>query len=302
MDWTGRSRPGKGAVAAVGLVALHAAAAVAAGAKLPEHMSFVAQEASGSWALYRVVADGSAARVPTALEPRQACLAPQARQAVYSAADGSVRRLAWDGQGEAVVATATRERGYAQPCVSGDGSTLYAVEMAEGKSIDTEIVRWPPAPAGAASSAVLVRQPGAQHDPFLHGGRWLTYASVACSDGCDRLIVEIWLRDLAAGTARQLTLFNALSRSPVTDGRVVVFSSNVSGSFELWSVAAGGGVPRQLTSGPGNALSPALCAGAVFFIESSASGSRLVRLGADGARAPVDLPAFSAIRDLRCAS
>lgn len=40
------------------------------------------------------------------------------------------------------------------------------------------------------------------------------------------------------------------------DGRTVLFSSNVSGAWQIYSVSSGGGTPNQLTSGPDEAISP----------------------------------------------
>ena len=61
------------------------------------------------------------------------------------------------------------------------------------------------------------------------------------------LAASIWTRDLLTGKARQLTLLNALSQAPVTDGRLVVFSSNHSGTHQLWQV----GLDGTITMRPG---------------------------------------------------
>lgn len=267
--------------------------------RLPAHMSFIAQESSARWGLYRIAGDGSPIRVPTQLEPRQACIASQAGRAVYAAADGSLRLVALDSSSESTLAVTDRSRSYTQPCLSADGRDIFAVEMAEGKSIDTEIVR---IKAAGEAPTPLVRQPGAQHEPFLFQGRWLVYANVACAEGCDRLLVEIWLRDLLSGSARQLTLLNALSQNPVTDAKQVVFSSNASGSFQLWRVNLDGTELRRLTDGVSNALQPALCGSTIYFVRSGPGGSGLIRLEADGTQVPVALPGLGSIRALRCIS
>lgn len=281
---------------AAAALAMSAAAWGQTADRLPLDMSFVAQDASGRWTLYRVDKSGTTVRVPTQLEPRQACVATRAGQAVYAAADGSLRLVALEGSAESVLAVSDRQRSFTQPCMSADGRDVYAVEMADGKSIETEIVRF----AGTEPRVHLARQPGAQHEPFIHAGRWLTYASVACSDGCDRLMVEIWLRDLVAGTARQLTLLNALSQGPVTDGRRVVFSSNATGSFQLWQVKVDGTDLRRISDVPANALHPALCDGTVYFVQSSPGRSALMRLASDGTAAELAVPGLQSFRALRC--
>jgi hypothetical protein len=280
----------------IAAVACWAAGAALASDGLPAGMSFIAQGVGGQWGLYRAEA-GAAKRVPTALEPRHACVAASAGQAVYAASDGTVRLLRLDGSGERVLAESDAKRSYTQPCLSPDAALIYAVEMQDGKSIETEIVRLP---ASGGEPVRIARQPGAQHEPFIHAGRWLTYASVACSDGCDRLLVEVWLRDLIGGTARQLTLLNAISQTPVSDGKRVVFTSNVSGAYQLWQVGLDGANARRLTDGPANALSPAFCAGEVYFIAMAPGGASLMRLTADGKAVALPVPGLTSFRSLRC--
>jgi WD40-like Beta Propeller Repeat len=280
-------------------VATLPAAAAAAGAApaLPPGMSFVAQDAAGVWGLYRVDGQRAVQRVATQLEPRQACVAPDGSKAVYAAADGTVRALAVAAGQEAVLARSDAKRSYTQPCLSADGREVYVVEMADGKSLETEILRYT---SGSAEPARIARQPGAQHDPFVHQGRWLVYASVGCSDGCEELLVEIWSRDLLAGKARQLTLLNALSQGPVTDGRRVVFSSNASGTHQLWQVGLDGSGQRRLTDGLAQAVHPALCAGAVHFVRAGPAGAAIARLGEDGSVTELPAPGLKNFRALRC--
>jgi hypothetical protein len=130
--------------------------------------------------------------------------------------------------------------------------------------------------------------------------RWLVYASVGCSDGCEELLVEIWGRDLLTGKARQLTLLNALSQGPVTDGRRVVFSSNASGAHQVWQVGIDGSGVRQLTAGTTQAISPALCGGAVHFVLAGPGGAVLARLADDGSVAELPVPGLKSFRALRC--
>lgn len=267
-----------------------------AGAGLPTGMSFVAQDAAGAWGLYRVDERRTVARVPTQQEPRQACITPDGSKLVYSAADGTVRLVATATARETVLVRADAKRSYTQPCMAADGREIYAVEMADGKSLETEILRFDSSPEPAR----IARQPGAQHDPFVYERRWLVYASVGCSDGCEELLVEIWGRDLLTGKARQLTLLNALSQGPVTDGRRVVFSSNASGTHQLWQVGTDGGGLRKLTDGAAQAVQPALCSGVVHFVRAGPGGATLARLAADGSVVDLPVPGLKSFRALRC--
>jgi hypothetical protein len=267
-----------------------------ADARPPPGMSFIAQDAAGAWSLYRVDAQRGVVRLPTEQEPRQACVASDGSKLVYTAADGTLRLVAAGVAQEAVLARADLKRSYTQPCMSADGREIYAVEMADGKSLDTEILRFDSAPEPAR----IARQPGAQHDPFVSQRRWLVYASVGCSDGCEELLVEIWGRDLVAGKARQLTLLNALSQGPVTDGRRVVFSSNASGTHQLWHVSLDGTGLRRLTDGAFQAVQPALCGGAVHFVRSGPDGAALARLAEDGSVTTLSVHGLKSFRALRC--
>lgn len=266
--------------------------------KLPSGLSFVARDAAGRWGLYLVRERGLITHIPTELEPRQACVAPAADAAVYAASDGTLRWLSLPNGPETVLTRPSKAAGYTQPCMSRDGRDVYAVELDEGRSIETELV-WlrrdsPP--------QRFARQTGAQNEPFIHQSRWLVYAHVGCSDGCDRLLVEIWGRDLLAGTARQLTLLNAFSQAPVTDGKRVVFSSDASGGFQLWQVGFDGQGLQQLTQGPLQALQPTLCGGELFFVRSGPEKSVLARQASDGLVAELPLQGLTSIRSLRCLS
>jgi hypothetical protein len=262
---------------------------------LPPGMSFVAQADDGAWALYRVDAQRAVVKVPTALEPRQACITPDGSHAVYAAADGTLRRVT--GGTETVLARSDARRAFTQPCLSADGQDVVAVEMADGKSLETEILRWR---GDSAEPVRIARQPGAQHDPFLYRGRWLAYASVGCSDGCEELLVEIWVRDLVAGRARQVSLLNALSQAPVTDGQRVLFSSNSGGSHQLWQVGTDGTGPRRLTQGPAQSLHPALCGGLVHLVRVGPGGAVLARLDGDGRLTEQPVAGLKNFRALRC--
>ena len=227
-------------------------------------------------------------------------MVPDGSKLVYAAADGTLRLLSAGSAQETVLARPDAKRSFTQPCMSADGREVYAVEMADGKSLETDILRFT---SGIADPTRIARQPGAQHDPFVYRGRWLVYASVGCSDGCEELLVEIWVRDLVAGKARQLTLLNALSQGPVTDGRRVVFSSNAGGTHQLWQVGVDGSGIRQLTNFPAaQAIHPALCGAAVHFVQSRAGGAAIARLAEDGSAVELPIPGLKSFRALRCLS
>jgi hypothetical protein len=265
---------------------------------LPTGLSFIAQNSAGTWGLYWVDKTHTLQTLKTQFEPRQACVSPQGPQAVYASADASLRRVDAAGS-ETELVHATLQHSYTQPCMSLDASEVYAVQMQDGKSVETDLLRFA---AKHKEPQHMARQPGAQHDPFVHQKRWLVYASVGCSDGCEELLVEIWLRDFLSNKARQLSLLNALSQNPVTDGQRVVFSSNASGTHQLWQVSTQGQGQRQLTHGPTQATTPALCAGEIYFVRTDSEKSTLARLTQNGKVVELPLPHLTTLRNLRCLS
>ncbi len=284
------------------LIAWAANFTAAATPTLPRGMSFVAQNTAGNWGLYWVDPHHTVQQIKTQFEPRQACVSPQGPQAIYAAADGSLRRINAAGA-ETELIRASAQHSYTQPCMAADASEVYAVQMQDGKSIETELLRFGPS---SQEPERIARQPGAQHDPYVHQKRWLVYASVGCSDGCEELLVEIWLRDLLSGKTRQLSLLNALSQNPVTNGKQVVFSSNASGTHQLWQVGIDGQGQKQLTHGPAQATAPAWCAGSLYFVRTTPTTSILARLEPNGKVLELPLshptPNLTSLRNLRCLS
>lgn len=291
----------------LGLVVLAVAGAAAwaqpARSGLVAGLSFVAQADDGIWRLYRVNDHGAMQPVPTQTEPRQACVTGPGTapvRAAYVGADGALRLVTLGG-GERVLTRTDARRSYTQPCLTADGSEIVVVEMADGKSIDTEILRFNHNRREGEGEPVAP-QAGAQHDPYLWNRRLLVYAHVGCAVGCQQLLVEIWLRDLVSGQARQLSLLNALSQNPVTDGRRVVFSSNATGGFQLWEVGIDGTGQRQLTRDPSQATSPALCGGSLFFVSAGPAFTSIARLADDGSVVRIPVPGLQGFRSLRCVS
>ena len=269
--------------------------------ELPPGMSFVARDKAGLWGLYRADERHLAVKVATQFEPRQACVTPDGSRAVYLAADGTLRSVSPAREPQEVVLVApTPQRAYAQPCLSADGLEIYAVEMADGRSVNTEVIRFSAGAAGWSEPVRLAPQPGAQHDPHVHQKRRLVYANVGCSNGCDELLVEIWARDFITGKTRQLSLLNALSQGPVTDGRRVVFSSNASGTHQLWQVGWDGSGQHQITEIPGQALRPALCGDGLFFLHVTPGKSTISHLLGDGTIEEIPVPGLNSFRALRC--
>lgn len=108
----------------------------------------------------------------------------------------------------------------------------------------------------------VIDQTGIQDFPDLSpDGTRLAYTSwltVMPYRGGVSVVQQLWTLDLVRGRAGQLVLSNASDIHPrwSPDGSRLAFSSNRSGRYEIWVVAANGSDPRQVTDGPGDKTWP----------------------------------------------
>ena len=156
---------------------------------------------------------------------------------------------------------------YTQPSYSPNGEQLLAVELPDGKSRSTRIVAFD---LGAGERHYLVRKRTAQFEPHMGTARMLHYTTAICVDDCIGMIWELWERDLANGLQRQLTLLNAVSKSPRlgADGWLY-FSSDAGGTgHHVWRMRPEpGAATERLTDGEVRDSDPSPGAdGAVHFI------------------------------------
>lgn len=266
-------------------------------AGLPQGLYFVGLDGSGEWHVVLVGAGGVSETIPTDVEPRTVAIDRARTRIAYVGADGSLRVRDLGRRAEYVLLTANRQVAYAQPIFSTDGTHLYFVAMKEGKSLETELMRIRLEDGKQDRAA---NQPGAQFEPYVWNANWLVYSNVSCSEGCPSVLQEIWVKNLIGEGTRQATLLNAVSREPVTDGRTIVFTSNVDGRYRLWQIGLDGSGLRKLTDGDANDLSPVLLAdGRVIFVRQSRGDSRLVQRNIDGSTRDVTPAGVRAIRSLR---
>jgi Tol biopolymer transport system component len=269
---------------------------------LPPGLSFIGLK-ERLWRVYVVDRAGALQEVATAQEPRAASVSLTGARIVYVSADGDLRSASLRGGDERILIPRSKERAMAQPVLAPDGATVFAVEMKQGTSADTDILQL--RLAGGPPRAV-VSQPGAQFEPSLaRGGRYLLYSSVSCVLGCGRIVQEIWRKDLLGGEAVQLTLLNAIARQPfaTADATTIYFSSDKAGNFHVWRMGADGSAPTPVTSGAVTDSNPVADAqGRVYFVRHDATGVKFMRLEPGGNDTPLALPGgVEDIRDLEIA-
>jgi Tol biopolymer transport system component len=139
-----------------------------------------------------------------------------------------------------------------------------------------------PADSGILKSTGVVVSSRRQYRPQVSpDGTKLAYE-------CNRSgAFEIWVSDLARGTAKQLThLRTAASGSPrwSPDGTSILFDSRAPGRPQVYSINADGSGLKQITHDPVNALLPQWSPdGAwIYFVSSRSTRVRIWRMRPDG--------------------
>ena len=133
----------------------------------------------------------------------------------------------------------TGSPGSQKPQFSPDGRYVAYVSSKEG-----------PADGPSGLGRGRTGEPGAAGSTALGGSGSVPMSAADLTTGGDA--PEIWLRDLEAGTDRQLTALgsriNALRWSP--DSRTLLFTSDRYGSQDVWTVDVASGQATRLTADP----------------------------------------------------
>jgi WD40 repeat protein len=131
----------------------------------------------------------------------------------------------------------------------------------------------------------VIDQTGIQDFPDISAdGMRLAYTSwltVMPYRGGVSVVQQLWTLDLSRGRAGQLLLSNASDIHPrwSPDGTRLAFSSNSTGRYEIWTVAADGSDRRKVTHSPGEKTWPAW----------SPDGARILFTHTRGGRAGLSL-------------
>lgn len=265
---------------------------------LPYGISFVGLEGT-EWALYtNIQHESRLAKVPTLTEPRTPTINPETKKAIYIGADAGVNELNLNGGKTETILKAKQGHAYTQPTFDHQGNRLFVASLKEGASVDTDILvrkngKW----------KIAIRQRSAQFEPFFHPPHSLYYSNVHCTEGCGKIIQEIWRKDLVSDIAEQITLVNAIARQPIVshDGEWLYYSSNQAGNYHIWRMSLKNREYQRLTEGSVTDESPALDGeGNLYFIRHASDGStKILKRGKNGALNEMLLPdGVENIRDL----
>lgn len=264
---------------------------LASGEPLPPGLSFIGLKA-GAWQIYLARKPHTLEVVRTESEPRSATFNCRTGTVAYAGADGTIREVSLKDATDRLILGVQKEWMFTEPTYSEDGNTLVMVGMKGRSSQDTEIVainRDDP----ANKVRFITSQPGAQFDPYLTNNNVLFYTSVSCSQGCGKIIQEIWRKDLRTMEAEQITLSNAVSKQPIVskDAPWLYFSSNKTGSYHIWRMNLSGvSMEEELTFARSTDVSPVLdTSGNLYFIRHSEQGVDLIVKHQNGVEKPMQI-------------
>jgi len=243
----------------------------------PQGLVFVGLADTG-WQTYVVTKTGR--------KPKKIDLKTEARTPVYSSTNesmvyideaGQVIQFSLKQRRAKVLLSPSDEASYAQPEVDESNDALYVVKFKQGKSVDTDIIRFDLATNNVKP---VVIQRSAQFEPRL-AQDWLYYSNVHCVVGCGKIIQEIWRYHTVSGIAEQVTLLNTISRQPTVDEQSewLYFSSNAAGNYHIYRQSLSGdkNIPlEKLTQGAVTDMSPAIHKNQLYFIRHDTKGAHLM--------------------------
>jgi len=221
-------------------------------------IAFVAN-VDGNWDLFIVDEDGQnpVRLTNTPYDEGEPCWSTDRKKIVYSTSDGKLRIIDIETKEEHQLPIEDGNAVKTTPSFSPDGSKIVYVYFRPQKADDTELAIFD---LNNNVGKRLLNQYGPQFFPrWSPDDRYIVYVNVHCSAECGRIIQEPWLVDPKGGYARQILMTNSLCMRPVwsADGKKIVFASDKSGNYDIWSLSIEDWKLKQLTTDPNLDTSPA---------------------------------------------
>lgn len=239
-----------------------AAMAVAAQDSFAGTMVFGAN-VSGDWDLYLYRA-GQAPRQLTksSIDERAPALSPDGKKLAYVSSDGALWLMDLDSKATRKLAAKFSNGHYGYPSWMPDGKGLvYTIYTFTPPREDGDLHMHT---LDDGKYSLLVNQTGSQDYPAVSpDGSQLAYMSTLATmvPGFGATMTQqLWIVSLQTGKPRQLFHGSSQDTRPAwsPDGRQIAFSSDRSGTVEIWVADADGKAPPVvITSGPGAKTSPA---------------------------------------------
>ena len=170
---------------------------------------------------------------------------------------------------------------YTEPSFIDEDQKIMLVELIDGNSKKTKFIS---IGIKDKKQRTLHSQYSTALEPYTNNRTDLYYANVSCVDGCEKIIQEIWHKDLIDKEANQLTLLNTLSHQPRADkdNHFVYFSSNKNGNYHIWSYDTKTHKTKALTSGNVTDGFPSPYQEGILFIRRIKNDTTLMQLDKKG--------------------
>jgi len=265
----------------------------------PKGLTFVGLD-EGHWHTYAVTKTGQAPiKLAINAEVRTPVLSSKNDTLFYIDDAAQVSAFTLRDEKVKTLLSPTKDASYAQPEIDKKNNVLYVVQLKQGKSVDTDILRFN---LDTKVTVPLVIHRSAQFEPKL-SAPWLYYSNVHCVLGCGKIIQEIWRYHTVSGNAEQITLLNTISRQPTADkmNQWLYFSSNAAGNYHIYrqSLVQKNAQPEPLTKGAVTDMSPALSDINLYFIRQQANNATLMCRTQDNKLYRLPLPkGVTQLRDL----
>jgi len=263
-------------------------------AKIPA-LSFIALEKE-SWHIVVCNEDGVCHKLKTDQEPRTYDYDFVTDRLVYVGSDKNVYLVTDDHE---TTLLKSAKNAYTEPLFVNHGKDIMLVELVNGNSKKTRIITVDPK---NQKIKVLHSQYSTALEPFMNNNRDLYYANVSCVDGCNKIIQEIWHKDLLTGEADQLTLLNALSHQPRSnrENSHVYFSSNKGGNYHIWVYDMDLHISKQLTFGNVTDGFPSPCNTRLIFLRRIENRTIMMQISKDGTLTELKITKdYTKIRNLK---
>lgn len=263
-------------------------------AKTPP-LSFIALE-EGSWHVVVCNELNQCHTVQTAQEPRTYDYDFTAGNLVYIASDKNVHLVVDNNE---TILLKSDKNAYTEPSFIGHGQKVMLVELIDGNSKKTKLISMD---LRNKKTKTLHSQYSTALEPYSNNSTDLYYANVSCVEGCNKIIQEIWHKDLVTTEANQLTLLNALSHQPRSnkDHSLVYFSSNKNGSYHIWVYERLRHISEQITSGQVVDGFPSPSQEGLYFLRRIENHTALMYLSKDKKLTEISLDkTYTKIRNLK---
>jgi len=263
-------------------------------AKTPP-LSFVALK-EGNWHVVVCDETNTCHTLQTEQEPRTYDYDFATGNLVYIASDKNVHLVLDNNE---TILLKSDKNAYTEPSFINEGKNIMLVELIDGNSKKTKIIT---IDIKHKKTKILHAQYSTALEPYSNNNKDLYYANVSCVEECNKIIQEIWHKNLISNEAEQITLLNVLSHQPRAnkENNKVYFSSIKSGNYHIWVHNFKTHTSKQITFGEVTDGFPSPSYKGIYFLRRVKNHTSLMHLSADGSLTEVPLEqSYTKIRNLK---